>query len=82
MFKIVALVYLIGANGPLDTPTAITYKRVFDGLEKCTEHLKSEEFASKRAGIASAIAGLIKQPEDEPPIAVTITASCMEDDRL
>ena len=82
MFKIVALIYLIGANGPLDAPTAIGYKPSFDGLEACRQHLMSEEFQHNRAMLGARIAASIKQPEGEAPVAVTITASCEEDNRL
>lgn len=89
MFMIQALVYVFIVGSVAEAPIPVQHKLSFNGLDKCQEYLKSDEFQAQRQQLAFFFKMRATMPahdaedaDDAPEPAVTITASCIEDNRL
>lgn len=93
MYYIVALVYVILSGSAPVEPITFGHHAAFASLEKCQAYLKSPEFATERDALSTSmrttIEGKLAVPtdtasdaDDPPDVAVAITASCQEDNRI
>jgi hypothetical protein len=90
MFMIQVLAYILIAGQSPEAPVMFQHKLSFNGLDKCQAYLKSDQFQVQRQQLAMMlkVAATPRATEDvdqadgavEP--AVTVTASCVEDNRL
>ncbi len=88
MYMIVALVYIIIGGAPYGEAVKVNHKTAFTSLEKCIEHLKSDEFGKDRVLLTEQITNTFVEMRTEanaegaPLPAVVITASCEKDQRV
>ncbi len=85
MYMVTLLVYLLSAGQSLGEPFSMNSKVSFVGEDKCTAYLQSDEFQQHKLGLYSSIRSRLQTYQslgvnDLPE--VSITASCVEDNRV
>ncbi len=94
MYMIVALVYVVLLGQPASEPVRFLHRDSFSGLAACQAYLVSDKFQQEEASLrAQALLGAVAAQsrdnaaagDDEKSVVVpdvSITVSCVEDNRL
>lgn len=89
MYHVIALVYVLVAGQLVNNePLKITHKQVFEHFAECKDFLDSNDLAAQKQVLGAMVANAYKartpgeDPDGAAVPAITITASCEEDNSL